>query len=487
MRRRPVEQPSLFPTEDLIIPASINKIRKAVSAIHAVPLRAEHAHTLNTRRLFDACILVAQLDMRSRPRQELERIKTERISTMFETRVTDLARLAGIPGKNYQRLYEALDALFEMTLRWNIVAEDAEVVWDMRAHLMSSLGYGKGHKRGLIRFSIDPSILEIVLEPRNWATLSLQAQSWLGTPASYALYQSCWRYVNTSAKVTAALPTETWIELLVGPSRYVKTDPKTGERIVNYADFKRRCLLDAIARVNDIQVLTYTLELKEFKSGNRISKLQFRFLPKKQASLGLPVTWPQDMVDVLVTLGYSEAEINDISQGHSLEEVAESIVRLNTAERRLKALGRRISSRKAYFNGILTNVALGADDSDLDAERIESQVRAQEEERQAQQRQERLRQAFALHQAQAFALNLFEIDEPARNALLQAFEASEEGTKSRLLWEKGWSEKNVGALSVLRTWLAKVQPVQHDALLPRPQDRSFEGWMGWRLEQEEAR
>ena len=47
------EQPSLFPpTEDLIVPDTLRSMRKAVSAIHATPLKEEHAHTLNSRRLF---------------------------------------------------------------------------------------------------------------------------------------------------------------------------------------------------------------------------------------------------------------------------------------------------------------------------------------------------------------------------------------------------------------------------------------------------
>ncbi len=158
MRRRSTEQPSLFATEDLIIPDTLRSVRKAVSAIHAAPAKAEHNQSLNSRRLFDAFILVAQIDCRKRDGL-VERICKERVSPEFVTRVTDLARLAGIPGKNYVRIYEELDHLYEMDLKWNIVGEDADVQWEMRSHFLSSLGYGKGHRRGSIRFSIDPSIL----------------------------------------------------------------------------------------------------------------------------------------------------------------------------------------------------------------------------------------------------------------------------------------------------------------------------------------
>jgi hypothetical protein len=45
-------QPSLFPEEDLIIPESLRTMRKAVAAIHAIPLKGADKQSLNTKRLF---------------------------------------------------------------------------------------------------------------------------------------------------------------------------------------------------------------------------------------------------------------------------------------------------------------------------------------------------------------------------------------------------------------------------------------------------
>ena len=482
MRHRDPEQSSLFPTEDLIIPDTLRSMRKAVSAIHASPIKSEHAQSLNSRRLFDACILIAQIDFRKRDRAQVDRIKAERISPLFETRVTDLARLASIPGKNYERVYQELDQLFEMSLRWNIVGEDAQVEWEMKSHFLSSLGYGKGQKRGLIRFSIDPSILDIVLEPSNWATLSLQAMEGLGTAASYALYQNAWRYVNTNAKVTAPLPTSTWIELLVGKSRYVVEDHAGGKKVHNYGDFKRRVLMDAIRRVNDIPALGYTLELRELKSGTRVSKLQFKFIPKKTQSLGIPLTWPADVVRVLASIGFAESEIDDLSQSKSFEEVAEAIMRLKTAEAKMKSLGRPITSKKAYFNGILANIASGAADEEIDHARIEAEAKSQEAQRAADQRKERTQQGFAKHQADVFASSLFDLADDERAEVLGKFESSPEGIRARYLLQKGWSSKNVGALSILRGWVVANEPDWTARLLPNPEDRAIEAWMAWRLD-----
>ncbi|MCZ8256949.1 MAG: replication initiation protein [Polaromonas sp.] len=483
MRTRAAVQSPLFDLDDVVIPDTLRVLKKGVAAIHATPIREEDNQSLNGRRVFDAAILVAQLDMRSRDPALIDRIRDERISPLFETRITDLARLASIPGKNYERIYKELNHLFEMVLRWNVVGEDSAIDFDFKAHFFSSLGFGKGLKRGLIRFSFDPAVLDIILEPRNWAALSLQAMRGLETSASYALYQATFRYINTHAKVTAALPTETWIELLVGKSRYVTDDPDRGKRAVNYADFKRRVLLDAMRRVNDLPALSYALELKEIRSGQRIAKLQFKLVRKQVETLGLPLSWPTDLLTVLQGLGFSETEISEMSQSHSYEEVADAVVRLKKGMVKLAKAGRPISSRKRYFSGILANIAQGVALEAMDDAAIENEARQRELEAQAEQRQQRIKEAFSAHQTKRFNETLFGMPEGDREAIFAAFEETPEGQRAKSLLRHGWSERSVVALAVLRNWLITGRPDLVDSLLPNPEDRTLEAWMAWRIDQ----
>lgn len=478
----PSSQGALFASDDWEMPQNLATFRKAVSAIHAVPIKAEHNHTLNTRRLLDAVILCVQLDFRKREREQVERILEDRISPVFEVRTSELMKIAGITGKNYNRVYEDLDHLFQMVLKWNVVGEDSSVLWDMKAHFLSSFGVGKGKRLGYVRFSIDPSILEIVMEPRMWATLSLSAIKELKTPASYALFQNVFRYANTQNKVTAALPTETWIELLAGTSKYIDVDAETGRTVINYHDFKRRCLLDAIERVNDAQALGYTIELKEIRSGTRVSKLQFKLNPKKQESLGLPLSWPSKILTTLEKIGLTEQEITDLSQSHSFEEVAESLIRMQKAEMKIREQGKQIFSRKLYFNGVLANVAAGAPDSEIDQDAL----RTKEAERQAQERQERMKELFAKHQANVFSERFFALPETEQNSITADFESSPDGKSAKLLLSKqGWSAKNVGAMTMLRKWAKENNPTLLSSLLSNPEDTNFEAWLAWRLEQTE--
>lgn len=484
LQERELTQPSLFPTEEVLLPEALRSMRKAVAAIHTVPTKPDVQHTLNSRRLFDACVLVAQIDIRRREKGFLDRVRSERISPMFEVRTSELARLGGIKGSNLERIHSELQRLYEMSLQWNLVGEDASTIWNMQSHFLSVIGIGKGAKRGLVRFSLDPEVLLLVLEPSNWATLSLQVMEGLGTEASYSLYQNAWRYLGTNAKVTAALPTETWVELLLGKSGYLEYGPNGEKKVVRYGDFKRRHLLDAMERVNSVAALGYTLSLKEIKSGNRVSRLQFKFEPKKVGQSLLPLTWPKDVITALEHLGFGPDEVQDISQSRSFEEVAESLVKLKAAEDKLKATGRRINNKKAYFQGILVNVAAGASLDTLEHERIEAEVRAQEEKIAAQKREERLREGFDRYRAESFAERLFDWDEGKRNALIAKFEEDDlkRGGVAKGFVRKGWNPGNGPLMALLRDWLMKHDPARTEELLPYPHQRSYESWLAWRLD-----
>lgn len=484
MRQRDLDdaglQGSLFPNDELIIPNSVRTLKKAVAAIHAIPAKAEYAQSLNDRRIFDACILIAQLECRGRESEIVQRLKTDRISPMFEVRISTIAELAGITGKNYQRLYESLDNLFSMTLNWNICGEDGSVTWEMRSHYFSVLGYGRNFKKGYVRFAYDASVLELILEPSVWTKLSLDVMWGLRTSAAYALYQNAFRYLGTQNKVTAALPTHVWVELLVGKSRYVSET--NGRIVVNYGDFKRRVLEDAIRRVNEAPALSYTLKLRELKSGNRVAKLQFEFIPKRQRALALPLTWPSDVVRLLEQMQYGRQEIDDLSQAHSVEEVAEAITRLQVSEQRQREKGRPIVSRRAYFEGILRNISSGAAAEQVDHDRIIEEVRIEEARKSAETRMERLKGQFEKHQRDRFAQWLFERSEDERTALVEAFRNSlESNPGARMMMKRAITPSDFSSQALLRAWMAKARPEVMETALPAPEDRTFENWMAWKL------
>lgn len=477
-------QGSLFPVDALEIPDSVRNMRKAVAAIHAVPSKAE-SQSLNERKLIDAFIILAQLECRGREGEIISRLKEERISPLFEVNITRIAVTANIPGKNYQRLYESIDKLYHTSLSWNILDEDTEVLWDMKAHFFSLLGYGKNYKRGLVRFAFEPEVLRLILEPSVWAKLSLDAMGLMGgygtlkTSAAYSLFQNCWRYFGTHNKVTAALPVQIWVELLVGKERYL-TKGQDGQVVVDYGEFKRRVLTKAIERVNESPALHHTLELRELRAGNRVVKLQFKFIPKKAQQAPLPLAWNQELIHVLSKMGYLTEDIDGISKIHTMEEVGEALTRLAAAESKQKAMGKQITSRRAYFEGILRNITRG--ETPQADEKLEAEIRAQEAQRAAEERKTKLRELFQKHQHTLFT-NWFELQpKEVQIGLADSFLTDPSTGKGDVMLCKTLATApTVAGLSRLRAWMEQNRPEALEGILTNPEDRSFDDWLAWRL------
>lgn len=482
MRQRDPEQEPLFPKEELIIPPAIQSWRKSVAILHGLPTKPEYALGLNGLRVFDACIIIAQIDFRQRGKAELERVIKDRLSPIFEFRVGELARLANIPGKNFTRIWDELDALYEASFLWNVIGEDGAVDYEMKSRFLSTLGKGVGGKTGMVRIAFDPAVLQMVLEPTLWATLSFAAMEDknLRSAPAYLLYQNTWRYVNTHQKVTAAMPTETWIDLIAGKGSRFLTDIDGEMRATGYADFKRRVLLPAMARVNDVRALSYTLELKEFKAGNRVAKLQFSLVPKKQESLGLPLVWADDVLKFLTSCGFTDGEINDLSESHSYEEVIESIARMRASMKRMREAKKKISSLKAYFRGTLANVAAGAREDD--PEKIEVEARKQEAEALAEQRKKRSLEEWEQYRARRFNEGFWELPDAQREQLLQEFKDSDDARAATSLLARGVGPgKNAAAMAFIRSWVAKARPDVMDKILFMPEELSHDAWMTWRM------
>ena len=473
-------QQSLFGQSDFVIPDGLRSFRKSISAIYAVSTKAESSTNLNARRLMDAAIMVVQIDYKMRGPEFVRRIQEERVSPVFEVRIAELVQLAGIPGKNYTRVYEALDQLFETVLKWNILGEDKAVDFEMKSHFFSMIGYGDGAKRGVIRFAIDPSILGIIMEPSIWASLSLGVLHNLKTSASYALYQACWRYVGTANKVTAILPTYVWIEIMLGQSRHVVTQEDGTKRVEDYSDFKRRFLTDALTRINEVPALNYTLELKEYRSGTKVTRLQFCFVQKKQESLGLPMVWSSDVLAVLKSIYPTDKDIEDLAESTSQEMVVDALSRLKVAADRMKGNGVRLRDRRSYFEGILRNLQSGMRAEEISDESIEKEAREIENEGSRKSREKELRERFDDHARERFRDNYMLLPAERSQALLAEFFETEAGAKAKIFIKDPSKPISMPVLSLMKAWMATAKEADLKDLLPEPQDRSYEDWLAWR-------
>ncbi|TXI24178.1 MAG: RepB family plasmid replication initiator protein [Roseateles sp.] len=478
-------QQALFPAGELLTPPALAKFRKGIALLHSAPVSRDQNHTLNSRRIMDAIVALVQIEFKRMPKAVVEKMREYEASPMFYVSKGELRKMAGIGTKNYEEIEKILDRLHEMPLRWNILGEDSSTEWDMKSRFLSTYGIGKGSKQGMVCFAIDPRVLSLILEPKFWVTLQFEITPHLRLEAAYTLYQHAWRYIGTFNKVTADFPVTTWIELLIGNSRHVKVDPKTGEKsVVDYSDFKRRYLLPALARINSISALGHTIELREHRSGLKVKRLQFKFVAKRQESLELPMSWPEAIIETLKQIGFTEDEVATLGQGFSLDDVIESLARFRQAQERKAKQGERIGSPTSFFNGVLTNVA---NQAVLDAEKfaeIEKVAKAEEVEKLRKQREERALVEFNLRRHKIFKAALLAWPEDRRTNFFKEFEGSQDfRSATRTMIAKGWESAGMSAWVELREWAAKRRPSDWAELLPNPEDQNLDAWLLWRLDQ----
>jgi hypothetical protein len=181
-------------------------------------------------------------------------------------------------------------------------------------------------RRVWVEFSFAPKIKKKLLDPVQYARLSLQFQSQLRSSAGLALYEICVRYLTNPSHLTMRESWEWWRPILSGTP-----DSEAGDEAKReYKYFKRDYLRPAIAEVN--AVTNINVELIEHREGRRVSEIQFRVIERKQPMLALdehPNVFDSTLVDRMVKIGiplkeaqtlYADSEENRIRAALQMTE-----------------------------------------------------------------------------------------------------------------------------------------------------------------------
>ncbi|MEQ5844309.1 replication initiation protein (plasmid) [Paraburkholderia acidicola] len=481
------EQGALFSADELFLPAQPGTYRKPVAAIHAIPVRRDVTLKLSARKLMDALALAVQLDLRARGREAAQtlvrKIREDRATPLFEIRTHRLAELAGLSTTNKERIHETLAELVGFRFIWNVLNEDGKAQFEAIAPFIIRRDKGVGSQAGVTRFAFEPDILLWFLEPTMWASLNWTVMAGLGREAgagheaAFGLYQNVWRYIGTYAKLTPVFDLATWIDLILGPSRFVIVGAKGEKQPREYGEFKRTYLTPAMALLNAHPALTHTIRVEEFKSGRKIARLRFHFNEKRQQAFELPLGWPEDTVKRLAELGFSEKDMATLSQLYAYPQVTEALKRLPTSEARMRARGEIVQSRNAFFRAILRNVSNEqAQTEEADQKALEEARRLQEQ-TEVQQRTEALQSRFAAHQRNLLANGLRDLPEDDRSRLIQAHLKARPQDKA--MYKEG--ETRAAWLILFQQWIASARQDLFQQWLPAPHDREFQAWLVWQL------
>lgn len=480
---------AMYRQDELFLPESVTTYRKPVAAIHALPERRDVNLKLIQRRLMEALPLAVQLDMRSRGRvaadELVRKIREDRAAPLFEIRTKELGRLAGISTANMERIHSSLAELVGLKFNWNVLGEDGSIEYETCASLLIRRDRGRGARQGYTRFAFEPEVLMWFLEPKMWANLSWTVMSGLGPSdgpgheAAFGLYQNIWRYLGTSAKMTPMLDVATWIDLILGPSRFVKVDAKGEKTVVGYKDFKRRHLTPGLNILNGLHALNHTVHVTEVRSGRRIARLRFHFTPKQQAAFELPLGWPQPTINKLQEVGYSENDIATLSQVFPFDQVAEALKRLGPAEARYAQKGEKVWSRLALFKGILANVAKGEKMTEEEEVRIQAAAVEQGRKDAEARRMDKLKRQFSKHRNDMIAEALQKLSASERETLIQAHLSAKPG--DRMMYRPGQEVQGGGYTVAFSQWLLEARKDLAEQWLPEAKDNDFASWMAWQL------
>ncbi|GAB7533821.1 replication initiation protein [Burkholderia sp. 22PA0099] len=296
-----------------VVNASSAELRKAVEAIAIQPKSGKI--TLLTRKLFNVLLAVAQ--------------QADDSGDTYRALLSDIVANSAFDSNDTALVKEHLRRMVSVQVEWSTgtssqkpgrkwgistLIADAEILEDPAT------------RRVWVEFSFAPKIKKKLLDPVQYARLSLQFQSQLRSSAGLALYEICVRYLTNPSHLTMREPWEWWRPILSGTP-----DTEAGDEAKReYKYFKRDYLRPAIAEVN--AVTNIFVELIEHREGRRVAEIQFRVSERKQPMLALdehPNVFDSTLVDRMVKLGiplkeaqtlYADSEENRIRAALQMTE-----------------------------------------------------------------------------------------------------------------------------------------------------------------------
>lgn len=447
-------------------------LKKAVQAIHSYPTNG--LQTITTRKLLNALVVNAQDVFAKMSSEDRQAVKNVRGTPVFRIPIKRLMVLMGSEhSNNYNRIYEALEAIFQWDIRWNVMADSpggAEVIEEVTSRFISQWGKGVGERIGMVAYEFPYDVLSLLMEPHPYAAISLRTVNQLGSSYAIALYESCARYLGTANRVTAALPVEEWINIIAGVGKYNQ----------KYKDFNKYALKPAMKWLETVDSCPFTVEPRiVYGPRKRVIGLQFKMHLKQQQSLAMemPPTWDPRTIDVLMKVYQMPAkDIALMSRMASEAEVQEAMARDSVMIARKSKDGQSVSNRAAYLKGILRNLQLGKpkdQEPEDDAEELASKS-VQDAMAKVKKKQEE----FAEFRKKRLRELLLELPESALDDLKEEFAEAKRSEGLLGQWIRaGWAKPHPGLVAAFVSWVMATKGDIVERMLAKPEEKDFAVWM----------
>lgn len=184
--------------------------------------------------------------------------------------ITELCRMIGYQGHNYDALKEAILGLLNTVIQWNIIGDDCnDEVW--RAGAIISF---VEMKKSVCTYYYSKPLRELLYEPSVYGRISMIVQAKFTSVYALALYENCTRYITT--RITK------WFDYAIFRKLMGIMDET---KYTVFKDFKKRVIDKAVSEINLRSSIEVMPEYR--KAGRKVISLRFRLSEKvKKLPLG---------------------------------------------------------------------------------------------------------------------------------------------------------------------------------------------------------
>jgi hypothetical protein len=321
-----------------------NTLRKPVEALVMVP--RTHKLTPLARKMYTVFLYVTQQTLK-----QMGGIPPG--NYLFEAPLVDVLRAAGAEGQNTMAK-SYLSEMRKIEVSWDAPDVDYGPV-HIGFNMISETRIVKRDGMVILQWALPPTLLEVLADPKRWASINLMYLAQLKLYASIVLYEVCSRYRNNPSHLTSRMPVEWWIELLTASPSVI--DPETGKpKLIEWRKYKNKYLQAAMEEINAKSDLHIQL-IEDKLGGKSIKEAQFFVKVKSDARSSPQLEIKIEPVSEQVLEMAKRAKISDFKELQALVDkykepaVSQALERLS--ERMSQDFSPQVESPVGYLRHIL--------------------------------------------------------------------------------------------------------------------------------------
>lgn len=312
-------------------------VSKANEAIAIRPKRGKL--TLLSRRIYNVFLYHAQRQGVDKPQYQL-----------LLSELIDDARFSS---NNTELLKSHIRDMQATTIEWHTSSGQARQ-WTSTQLLGTVVIDEPGRGQACtITWSYPEPIRERLVRPAQYTRVLLEISSQMRSYAASVLYELGARYLTSPGRLTMREDVIWWASVLTGRSDITKVDYR-----ILHRDTIKKALVELDTLSED-----FRLEVVEHKRGRKVEELQFRVVPKPQASLeGLREsarnTFDLALVERVISLGFKRGDAQDL---YAMTDEGVLRAAVEHVEQRLKSAALPpLKSATAYLRDALKRQYAGA-------------------------------------------------------------------------------------------------------------------------------